>query len=418
MNCMYLTRSRVKRTGQSEMADKNSDISGKKSTEQPSTKRVILSPTWPQIEAGQQGAGGTSTPTILPPGARTKNVSIDKPFVQFDLGNDLTDGNADESKMSRSILGAVGGEKSKNSSDRRHLPDIPTSDRGYKKRDLGFRRLERADSHDLNNRSGSPHVRKVKPIAIPEKYNGKGKLSSWLVHFEIVAGINDWDEDLQAEYMAMSLTDVALTAFTESMPGEFLPSVDEIVEILKENFDRPDSIATYRHRFQSRKRKAGETLMVLRHDLVKLAKQAYPQATDYMIDDVARDQFIVALDTQHLRMQVRREVPTSLEAAYKLAVKEEKLWKEEESQALHRRSATISTKDEETTYSESDRVKALENQVKELTQLVKELTSRESSRTFGNKSRVQCYHCKEYGHYRRNCPQLQSSLTRKGNQEN
>ena len=79
-----------------------------------------------------------------------------------------------------------------------------------------------------------------------------------------MAGVLDsnWDEEQVAKYMALSLRDEALVAFMESIPGRTEQTVSEIAEILKENFDWPDSVAMYRQRFAVRKRRSAETLGV------------------------------------------------------------------------------------------------------------------------------------------------------------
>ena len=100
--------------------------------------------------------------------------------------------------------------------------------------------------------------------------------------------------------IAMSLRDEALTVLTESLGGCTELSSAEIRWILKENFDRPESISTYCQKFQARQRKPGETLTALRHELVKLAREAYPEASEGMIDYLAKDQIITALESQHL----------------------------------------------------------------------------------------------------------------------
>lgn len=408
----------------------NKEKSGEQKTKSSTgIKRARLSPTWTEVEAGRQLKDHGPPPISLSTGARPKTIVRPKDIrpVSLDLGTDSEGENVISSPYSfpkLSKLGAVGG-KEISSSGRRHLPKFPPHDidRPVKDKDKGGRRYRyEAASQDLRLNSGSLRPKNAKPIAMPDFYHGRGKvtLDSWMVHFAIVAEINGWEEEEQAKYMALSLRDEALTAFTESLSGNGLPSVDEIVEILRENFDRPDSIATNRQKFQSRRRNTGESLTVLRHHLIKLAREAYPQATPVMIDDLVKDQFIVALDSQHLRMQVRREKPRNLEEAFKIATEEEKLWKEEESQFTHRRNSLV-TATEEPNDPERSRIQRLEAQVQQLTQLVKELAtnipSRNQRENFqpnrkprGNfQSNVKCYGCGRVGHYKRDCPKPAST---------
>ena len=281
----------------------------------------------------------------------------------------------------------------------------------------GYSNFGSRDTESRGFHGSSVHDRPVKPIAMPATYHGKGKLSldSWLVHFAIVAEINAWNDDEQAKYMSLSLRDEALTALTESLPGRDQLVVCEIVEVLRENFDRPDSISTYRQKFQARRRKTGESLTALRYDVVKMGRQAYPDASAAMVDDLAKDQFITALESQHLRMQVRRGNPLTLEAAHRTAVEEEKLWKEEESQFSLRRNATITfSQSPETRETEAretdDRLQKMELQLQQLTQLVQELATTPTpsprppySNRRNKNNNGACFQCGQFGHWRNQC---------------
>ena len=135
-----------------------------------------------------------------------------------------------------------------------------------------------------------------------------------------------------------------------------------------------------------------------------------------MIDDLAKDQFITTLES-----------PISLAEAYNIAVEEEKLWKEEESQfSLRRNASVVSTeknhgKPETGVHDEGGRIQQLEEKVQELTRLLLELqTSTSPSKphvwTKGNRLKQRtCFQCGQLGHFKINCPYQQ---TTDENQEN
>ena len=104
--------------------------------------------------------------------------------------------------------------------------------------------------------------------------------------------------------MAISLRDEALTVLTESLGGSTPLLSKATKRILKAK--RSESISTYHQKFQARQRRPGETLTALRHELVRLAKKAYPEASEAMIDDLSNNKFFTALKSQHLRMHERR----------------------------------------------------------------------------------------------------------------
>ena len=392
-----------------------------------------LSPSWTNSPADRGQLDSPSTPASgTPPLGARKKLGVKFSDVNLSGSPALNDetrckslndddlyksSNDDEALYKSSSLGAAGGKGVSQ--------QLRDSDFNYP----SYRR--KASSQSLSLRSPAARARAAKPIAMPDSYNGKGKISleSWLMHFDVVSGINGWNPEEEAKYIAMSLRDEALTVLTESLGGCTELSSAEIRRILKENFDRPESISTYRQKFQARRRKPGETLTALRHELVKLAREAYPEASEGMIDDLAKDQFITALESQHLRMQVRRGSPMSLEEAFRIATEEEKLWKEEESQfSLRRNTSSVFT--ERFEQDQSDRIEKMEQQIDLLTQLVKDLaTSRNSGSGSGQrnqggnrrqfqKPRGCCFQCGERGHYISSCPTLNPPFKSSEEQEN
>ena len=73
-------------------------------------------------------------------------------------------------------------------------------------------------------------------------------------------------------------------------------------------------------KLRSRTRKSDESLQELAGDVERLARLAYPDATDDMLDIIVRDQFLDAFRNEDLRLRVRQSRPASANEALERAL--------------------------------------------------------------------------------------------------
>ena len=77
----------------------------------------------------------------------------------------------------------------------------------------------------------------------------------------------------------------------------------------------------YRAKLQSRFRQKSETISELASSIMKLTRQAYPKADLQLLDTLAVDYFIDALEDSDIRLRLRQSQPESITQAETLAIR-------------------------------------------------------------------------------------------------
>jgi len=133
----------------------------------------------------------------------------------------------------------------------------------------------------------------------------------FLAKFEKAAVYNRWTSADKAAHLPMCLVGPAENLLWNAMEDTY----DELVVKLRRRYGTREQQEKFRLELKYRKRKSSETLQELAIVVEKLTKLAYPEANSAMIDALARDAFIDALDDSGLQLRVRENVPPSLDAA-------------------------------------------------------------------------------------------------------
>lgn len=179
------------------------------------------------------------------------------------------------------------------------------------------------------------------PLTLPDHYFGSTDLDKWLVHFNMIAELNNWEGQTKASYLCASLRGDALDAIS-NLTSRDRSSLDLIVQTLRNELVAKESAQSYRLQLRRRKRKECEKLLALSKDIRYLTNKAYPGAPQHIIDSIAIDHFIEALPNASLRMQIRREKPrTLIEAVTSAQFEEDLLMVDEDRNPLGRRLAAV-----------------------------------------------------------------------------
>jgi hypothetical protein len=124
-------------------------------------------------------------------------------------------------------------------------------------------------------------------------YDGQKSLETFLAKFENCSDYFEWSETDRVFQLRASL-DGAAGQLLWSMPKE--TTVKKIIQLLRNRFGNINQSERFRAEIKMRKRKSNETLQSLYIDMCRLMSLAYPGPSSALLDIVARDAFLDALD--------------------------------------------------------------------------------------------------------------------------
>ncbi len=219
-----------------------------------------------------------------------------------------------------------------------------------------------------------------KPVTSPPKYDGKTGLKEFLFQFDVCRKHNKWTDDEAAYQLLMACTGDALTALTINDVASEDHSLEELIDVLEQEFESKECAESHFLRLTRREQKPGEGLQELGKDIKKLVKLAYPTASKEERERTAKEYFKKAIGDCEVRKDVFRSRPTTLDEAISVAL---------ESESFYR----------------MDAEKRRSNLPRNYT---RNLNTDEYSDTTGSSERryadFVCFHCGEPGHTRRRCP--------------
>ncbi|KAJ8048488.1 hypothetical protein HOLleu_00827 [Holothuria leucospilota] len=261
-----------------------------------------------------------------------------------------------------------------------------------------------------------PHRRPQKSVR-PAIYDGTTPWDNYSTQFELIAELNGWDNYTKAMYLAANLRGEAQGILVD-IGAESRRDYYALVTALRARFSPTNQHEVFRIQLKNRQRQKGETLPELGQIIKRLTRQAYPTASFDVLTALATDHFMDALDDPNLRLGVYQARPTNLDEAIRAALEIEAFhMAERQRSTLGRKMARVvqGNLTDQTTKPEVVEEKTLREMILSLIQQMKDLQSKvEKPPTYprsGKRLRpidmttVQCYQCKEYGHYKRNCPQ-------------
>jgi hypothetical protein len=154
---------------------------------------------------------------------------------------------------------------------------------------------------------------KVEPMRL-HTYDGKSSLKAYLIQFRAVAENNQWTEAEQARQLLAALRGTPLD-FVTSLSAEGRGDIRALALALSRRFDEASKPEEARRRLKTRREKSGEDLGHLADEIHSLCLAAYCGTSEPILNGLAVDHFLDALEDKELAAVVRPFRPSTLSDA-------------------------------------------------------------------------------------------------------
>jgi hypothetical protein len=205
--------------------------------------------------------------------------------------------------------GGDGGDDSSDNDD-----DHRRSGRG---RDKGSRRNanDQPGSDDSRSRVRQQSRDRAKRWLKPEKFDGRSSFETFLCTFQNCAAYNRWCDADKVAYLRWSLTGIAAQLLWDADDLDYKDLVDK----LRSRFGGKGMEERFQTELRCRRRTKGESLRELAQDIRRLMSLAYPGEKSGLVEHIARDAFLTALDDPEFELKIREREPPDLDSASKIA---------------------------------------------------------------------------------------------------
>ena len=149
-------------------------------------------------------------------------------------------------------------------------------------------------------------------------FDGEGHLETFLARFWHASQYMKWTERDRFFHLCACLTGEAAQILWD-LPAD--ATVEQLIEQLRTRFGQEVHIERYRAALHARQRNSGESLQDLYLDIRRMAALAYPKGNGPLVQYIARDTFVDALDDLQLQVNVMEKEPATVEDALSIAIR-------------------------------------------------------------------------------------------------
>ena len=150
-----------------------------------------------------------------------------------------------------------------------------------------------------------------RPTQRPTTFDGKMSWDAYKTQFEIVAETNGWNNEEKAAFLATSLQGQAVTVLN-CLSQANRRDYDALVQALDGRYGTLCQSELNRATLRNRVRRRDESLSELAGDIERLVRLAYPNGTPEMLEALAKDQFLDAVQDDEIRLRIAQSRPTTL----------------------------------------------------------------------------------------------------------
>jgi hypothetical protein len=199
------------------------------------------------------------------------------------------------------------------------------------KRYVNRREMESSESSDtevsddsIKSRSSVVKRSPVKPNTAKKfsaslgTYDGSTCLRSFLQKFSYHSMYYGWSDEDKLFQLYSCLTGAAAQMLTCNRE---VKSVDRILELLETRFGTGNRCEIFRLELKNRRRAPGEKLEVLYQDICRLMSLAYPDPNIDLVDLLARDFYLDALNDHSFKVRILEREPKTLDEALQISLK-------------------------------------------------------------------------------------------------
>lgn len=302
------------------------------------------------------------------------------------------------------------------------IPDLYLNDaepiHAYQRRTPNLRPTIWPQAQQTNHRTTPPNLTKVKA----PHYDGTSSWPDYLVQFEMVAELNEWDDYTMAMTLATSLRGTAQSVLGD-LDDHQRHDYESLVACLNQRFGPEHQTEMFRAILHNRTRQPRETLPDLAHEIRKLVRLAYPTGERTIIETIALEHFIDALSDPDTKWRIQQTRPRTLDQAVRIAVELE-AFQAANRQKSHKKTVRSVTADNSNNNGDdqelesmvarmqklmTEGLQALEQKVHDLQgyQQNQNRKSRNEGSPRPYSQKGPCYGCGKLGHLRRSCPHPQ-----------